>query len=157
METAAMSMAAVSIETKGDKSKMPILNERNYHEWRRRLMALLYKKGVYSALEEETLSTDTAVKLTQQKAFGIILEHLPSGLMEKYLDDPQIVTPKQLLEAVDATKRGINEQLVHALTAQITSFAWHSAEPEIEYNRFLRLYQEYTGAGSQMAEEDAVC
>ena len=156
-EATAVTLASVTKDDRPDQEKsVPVLNERNYREWRRRLLAYLYKKGVHMALKEENISPEAVMQQAQQKAFGIILEHLPSGLMERYLDDVNIETPKALLESIEKTKKGVNEQLVRAIMAQITSFAWETSYPEVEYNRYLRLYQEYTGAGGKMGEDEAI-
>ena len=130
-ETAAVSLTSITSEDQVESDKnVPILNERNFWEWRRKIVAYLYKKGVYMALNADGISSEPVMQQAQQKAYGIILEHLPAGMMEKYLDDDTIDTPKKLMESVTNTRTSINTHLVRAIMARITSFSWETADPE---------------------------
>lgn len=156
-ETAAVSLTSITSEDQVESDKnVPILNERNFREWRRKIVAYLYKKGVYMALNADGISSEPVMQQAQQKAYGIILEHLPAGMMEKYLDDDTIDTPKKLMESVTNTRTSINAHLVRAIMARITSFSWETADPEREYNRFLKIYHEHLSAGGTMNEEEAI-
>ena len=155
---AARSAMSQALEEVAEESstKIPILNERNFREWKRCVRTRLLKKGVFKTLKIQEISAEDTVQMAQEKAYGIIIESLPDGMAERYLDDDTIDTPRKLMESIEGNRTIVNKELTKAMLTDIASFVWESGDPDIEYNRFTRMYQQYTSAGGVMTEADAV-
>ena len=134
-------------EETSHKHSVPILNEKNYLEWETRVKAFLMKKGVYKGILSAQVASDDVEALAQQKALGIILEHLTSEQMHKYINDTDIETPKQLLDQIKANQLLVNEPVIRDLRCQISTFVWKSTNVVQEYRRMYKIVQEFQGAG----------
>ena len=100
---AARSAMSQALEEVAEESstKIPILNERNFREWKRCVRTRLLKKGVFKTLKIQEISAEDTVQMAQEKAYGIIIESLPDGMAERYLDDDTIDTPRKLMESIE--------------------------------------------------------